>query len=265
MAHPLDGVWLKVVRADEHLKAIRVAVAEFLGSNPYSARREFDAKRREYVYYAQVHHRPTGIGVLVGDFAHNVRSAFDHIAWQLACLGAGPPDDRTQFPIYDKLSDWSIRRREIRSILPAARDGYIESLQPYHGLTTIDDRPRYLLRLLRDLSNTDKHRSILLIGSQVWPRGFEPMVTDGGEPWLLQWNPGPFDDGHPFARIPATADGDEQFKPEFVFDVSLGEKGPAYGTPLIDLLGDMHNCARWELMPELAGFFPQPDNPFHRS
>jgi hypothetical protein len=60
---------------------------------------EFNRQTSEYVIRGKVT-KPTGeIGVIAGDAVHNLRSALDHLAWQLALLNTAKPHPRTQFPI----------------------------------------------------------------------------------------------------------------------------------------------------------------------
>lgn len=60
--------------------------------------------------YAEVHREPPPeIGIIVGDFVHNLRCAFDHVMWALARSIVTPPlvpDYCTQFPIFDKASSF---------------------------------------------------------------------------------------------------------------------------------------------------------------
>lgn len=124
---------------------------------------------------------------------------------------------------------------------------------------------------MRDISNADKHRAIPIIASVVWSTGVMSDHPLSGDEGVAIWGRnGPFSHGDPFARIPAGTDGKIRFEPQYAFEVALGEPGPAYGTPLMSLwpgsslLQQMYNCARWDMLPALAGFFPKTDNPFAR-
>jgi len=52
---------------------------------------------------------PERLGVLLGDWAHNLRSALDHLMWQLVILYGGTPNRRTQFPIFQRKRDYDKR------------------------------------------------------------------------------------------------------------------------------------------------------------
>jgi hypothetical protein len=59
------------------------------------------------------------VGVIIGDVAHNLRSALDHLFWQLHCHYIGVPKPRwdtrkVQFPIEDRSKElwtWKPRNR----------------------------------------------------------------------------------------------------------------------------------------------------------
>ena len=96
---------------------------------------------------------------------HALRSALDHLVWQLVILEGGTPDWRTQFPIYDDAAkfDQAVRFPRGRRVSPLhdiRPDGdiwaLIEDAQPYR---CPDPRQHYLSGLGK-LSNIDKHRTL---------------------------------------------------------------------------------------------------------
>ncbi len=75
-----------------------------------------------------VTYRMTNVGeftpyfsVVVGDVIHNLRSALDHLAWQLVILDGGQPNDSTQFPIYESATNAGGNPRNV-TIQPGIRD-----------------------------------------------------------------------------------------------------------------------------------------------
>ena len=87
MSEPLDSVWLKVIRAKEHLDALYAEILEFLRTDPqpYAIQPEHNREGSEYVFHFKVNREPpTEWSVAVGDVTYNLRSALDHLAWQLA-------------------------------------------------------------------------------------------------------------------------------------------------------------------------------------
>jgi hypothetical protein len=65
----------------------------------------FDSDAWEWVERFQVvREPPLRLGVMFGDCVQNLRSALDHLAWQVTLLDGGTPGDSTQFPIASKYS-----------------------------------------------------------------------------------------------------------------------------------------------------------------
>ena len=95
-----EGVWAKIIRAEEHLAAIRAEVALFSESDPYELVGEFDAEGAEYRARLLLCEAPSiRLQLLIGDFAYNLRSALDHLAWWLVTRNGGTPQRNTAFPI----------------------------------------------------------------------------------------------------------------------------------------------------------------------
>lgn len=109
---------------------------------------------------AEVKSPPLRVGVLVGDIVHNLRSALDQVAWQLARLSKPKksPPRGTYFPICatQKTSDSKTTQDKQRGI-NARYVKVIRSVQPFasgaHGP----------LLLLSTLSIRDKHRVINVV------------------------------------------------------------------------------------------------------
>lgn len=105
------------------------------------------------------------LGVIVGDYIHNLRSALDHLAWEMAKCGTegfrtqGKRATTIQFPIETVGSSTTSRRTfssEAHKRLPgitADQRAFVDSYQPYH-------RGNWQLKSLARLSNHDKHRVI---------------------------------------------------------------------------------------------------------
>lgn len=156
LTHPLDGARAKLQRCEDVIEQLNAAVVAYLNESPYEVIGEFQPERSEYVLRGRVTKAvPLAIGVIAGEVCHNMRSALDHLAWQLALLTTPAPSRSTQFPIALTEEEFrsKIGQMMIRDLSIAHRTA-IEALQPYHG------GDADALRDLRILSNTDKHRVI---------------------------------------------------------------------------------------------------------
>src|SRR5438128_2342233 len=81
----LAGAWTKLARAEYHLNALTKEMRVFLDSDPYEFERRLDYENSRYLFYVKRVETPKlQWGAVIGDFIHNLRSALDHLTWQLA-------------------------------------------------------------------------------------------------------------------------------------------------------------------------------------
>ncbi len=165
MPHPLDDAYEKVSGAAKHFDALRAKVNEFDQANPNPFRPVIDPQTGEHVI--DVGDPPVlspEWSRMVGDIAHNLRSALDYLVYELSAEGGGDPGrERTAFPISeDKGEYWKPKgRRKISyrdHCLAGVADSNktkIDDIQPYHR----KDPTRTHLSRLNHLSNRDKHRT----------------------------------------------------------------------------------------------------------
>jgi len=165
MGDPLSGVEAKRARATDHLNTLFDATREFIESEPYVVTEKFDAERNRFIYnVAARRDPPESIGVILGDVVHNLRSALDHLVWQLVLLYGNHPGRWNQFPIYsgrqDFLTDVVHAERGPLHGIPQDSKAWtlIEQAQPYRRGK---GRKTHALAVLRELSNEDKHRVVL--------------------------------------------------------------------------------------------------------
>lgn len=177
MSRPLDGARLKVVRAQEHLDALKAEIRRYADTHPY----EIVPEQREQIWQFEVRITtppPLALSVIIGDCMANLRTALDYIVWQLALRYAARKlvigKDRPYFPVYDdpvRCGD-KLNGLARRYSIPPNAVSEIKAVQPYH--------PGYeLLRLLHAAVNQNEHRLLLLTtGSvldgelEIWPEGY---------------------------------------------------------------------------------------------
>lgn len=107
-----------------------------------------------------------------GDAIHNLRSALDHLAYQLVLVGTpgAEPSRQVEFPIAKNETTYEKDKlKKVKGMRPEAIRA-IDALKPYHGGTEAFWR-------IHELDNIDKHRDLFKTG------------TD----WLVEddWIPGP--------------------------------------------------------------------------
>lgn len=109
------------------------------------------------------------IGVVsgAGDTVHNLRSALDHLAWELAKWKTGLPKHPRycSFPIGRSLDDYkAIKGRAVAGMSPEAKKA-IDDLSPYKPSTA--DTGNEPLWRIHHLDIVDKHRHMLVAGYKI--------------------------------------------------------------------------------------------------
>lgn len=163
MAMDLTGIIGKIERADHHLRKFRAEARTLLDSYAGSVAPCERTDSWEEWRLNQVPAIPAHWPAVVGDIAHNLRSALDHLAWQLVVeSGARPRRERpaTAFPIRTASGS------SPPTIFPAIRAEFqqvLESVQPYIAFATAQGlNPRKSpLFMLQELNNLDKHVAIV--------------------------------------------------------------------------------------------------------
>lgn len=162
MEPSLKGPRAKLDRANEHLRLLDSETAAFYEGTaaegkPYVVESEFRPDSSEYVFYVNPKREPPlRLGILLGDFAHNLRSALDHLVCQLALLN-GPTDcSTTQFPICFTESRFKeVAGNWLKGVAPRHRAA-IKRAQPYE----CGEPEKHALAILDWVDRIDKHRSV---------------------------------------------------------------------------------------------------------
>lgn len=144
------------------MNALDTEAVALLAHDPYGSRGEYDPEEQQWIVRADAVQRPSlRFATIVGDVLHALRSALDHLVYEMARLNTGRPVPMTEFPIFASIEDYRRVRRQRRGHPWALRDvsrrhrAAIQRLQPYHRRdeACIDE-----LFTLARLSNQDKHR-----------------------------------------------------------------------------------------------------------
>jgi hypothetical protein len=158
-----EGCWRKLQRAAEHAKTIKQKLDGVHGQGLSTSGKLQGDPPYYVIWFDQVPSVDLYVGVVLGEFIHNVRSALDNLVWQLVKLGTDTNParpKRIEFPLYDTEAEfWADRDRRMPGVWHPDRT-ILERHQPYHGGNTTMGHP---LRLLDHLWNQDKHRVVLPI------------------------------------------------------------------------------------------------------
>lgn len=95
----------------------------------------------------------TELRLLVSEILHHLRVTADHLVYNVAWLDSGLEQKRTQFPVFNNVSDFRSNELRMLSGVNATHRGWIEEVQPFNGVDWT--------AALAYLSNNDKHNYLL--------------------------------------------------------------------------------------------------------
>src|SRR5260370_31195217 len=102
-------MWTRKIDRATHLKKeLEEALRSFFASDPYKIKTKRDPRSQQLIYYVtKVDEVPDEIALITGDIIQNLRSALDHLAYQLFTLGPGNGTNgrRIYFPIAENAAD----------------------------------------------------------------------------------------------------------------------------------------------------------------
>jgi len=182
MASGLKSAKVKLVRAAKQLGAIRRSIAAYARTKPHKITKKGKGKKKLNIPKSP----PVEISLLAGEMIYQMRSALDHLAFDLIKknpnVSAIDPEweEHCQFPIRVRLPKNCkppLSKEKFLGDLPGIADGpfaFIESVQPYYRVGAVNNS----LRFLGYLSNIDKHRYLNLIRARI--RQYESVRFPSG-------------------------------------------------------------------------------------
>ncbi len=182
---PLAYAMDRVARAKDQIDPIRALSDEYLGKTANAHHGKVYASNNTYRIEYYPNPPDPRLGTLVGEAVHNLRSALDHLVWEMVLENGGKPNRRTEFPILKvrpgRNSDGTPRMPSASGVSAAAL-ALIDEHQPYR----IGEMAEFdALAVLRELSNWDKHRHITVQGQFVDWVSFDQPVTHDFE-WVTR-------------------------------------------------------------------------------
>jgi len=264
VVHPLEGVRPKLARAGQHIEHLNREFAVFFWDKPYRFASHFDGDRETLSLRFELLTEPRAEwGVLLGETVHNLRSALDHLAWQLVDRNGGTTSRWIQFPIFKKESDYfgwrkpGRRRPDPFAGVCSQVVAGIEALQPYKRRNDPENHP---LAILNGLSNHDKHKLLVPTFVSVRPLLLQflfkdvTIEEDGGREFVspVIFEGGRLDVDMELGRWRGRATGQDphvivQGNPSF--GIALPE-----GRPVIETLRDIQKCVIDGALGNLARF-----------
>jgi hypothetical protein len=252
----LDGVRAKLDRADKHVQELHSLIAPITATATASIVREEDGDPTKLRYRVMnVPAVPTEVGAIVGDVLCNLRSALDHLAWQLVLRENREPTINTSFPIHIKPVGAVTIKPGITDTAIAQR---LHDVQPFVRAAKYDRDPLdEALALVQKLNNFDKHK--LLIASVCSINREEPgwwgAPKDAPQP-EVRWRLSPINSGDVVVMFDFNGEQPwDDFEPNLALATSIWHREARWLT-LIDvsegmgtLCENVRQMISWEFLP----------------
>lgn len=159
---------MKVARANQHIQALNREVRLFMEEK---ANKQIISCRCDEIWHIVSinpvieNSMPLLCSVICGDVVHNLRSASDHLVWQLVLAQGNTPDRWNSFPIYTDPNQFQRKvkypsnpeQSPLHGVAPSEELWrLIEGEQPYNS----QEPSEHHLNILAKPSNVDKHRTL---------------------------------------------------------------------------------------------------------
>lgn len=260
MTEPLAGVSLKIGRAKAHLAELEESIAAALESDAEHFLGEFDPESKHHIYRAQ--NLPivdSQWPLQIGEVTYQLRSALDHLAWQLVEREGLTPNKETQFPIRESLLGKKQQLLPLKVLLPLSKDcevlRMLSECQPYYGDGTTElspfDAHRHPLWILKTLNNIDKHRLLLVVVQTLNIEGMYWGAVPGGKPPKPYLSAAALEEGTPVAAFDFDgAEAPADFNPHLSLKVVIREEEAALisHAPVGPALDSLIRYVEWDVM-----------------
>lgn len=165
----------KLDRAGQHLAAFHDETTRVAERQGWAVVKQVESDGAEHVWRAQnIGSLPVSLAITAGDCLFNLRSALDHLVYELSLPVGGV--ERCEFPIFDDPEKFAAKKRngeptgvsglfKMRGMTDD-QQAIVESLQPYNAGDADDLVTRATcdyLGVLHDFNNIDKHRALHLV------------------------------------------------------------------------------------------------------
>ena len=116
----LDGITAKLARAEEEINELTKELSSFCEGQRRNTRMvEYpESKRINLEFHGPTPVIPLSYSIQIGEIAYNLRSALDHLVWQLVLANYKEPSRSNEFPI---LRDEMAYNRAIKRKLAGVR------------------------------------------------------------------------------------------------------------------------------------------------
>ena len=199
-----------------------------------------DADEQVWVFRGETPNVPIEWSVRLGEILYNLRSALDHLAWQLVLANGQAPGRHNAFPIVKTEEIWKKQAKGQWALSGASQSAVdmVRRLQPFTGGIGLPFNVRGFWEL-HSLCNIDKHRHLIfaIAGSYgmrnpiVFGHNQPPLDRPSSRPPLQgRGGLGKIEKGHVMLRLNDTG---VKIEPNFQIDIrfeDIGEPDITAGT-----------------------------------
>jgi hypothetical protein len=181
-AETIAGSRAKVDRAEELLHGLAAECGAFLDEKPWPTWVEHSTEPGWHAIYVDVTAPvPPKFAVVVGELAHDLWSAVNHLAWREAVefLGREPDDDEARRIAYPfTWSEDAFEGAEVRRYISKDASAIMQRNQPY---ACAQSEEAASLGVVHWYNRVDKHRSLQVTAASA-PHGFSTEQLTVGVP-----------------------------------------------------------------------------------
>ena len=147
------GAKSKIKRADHHIEDLKSHLGIFIARKPYRLVPGFDPDGGQPIIQIKYKEAiPDGFAVVIGDAVHNLRTALDHMIWELVGFGR-KPHPNLKFPTAKNRTSFEGACKGLKARDPSVTD-ILKALEVFPGGK---GESLYYLSLL---DNADKHLAL---------------------------------------------------------------------------------------------------------
>ena len=233
----LRGPRLKIQRAKHHIDEVKTGVAKFFAENPYRVVVEHNTGNHADKWPLSLVIRireeiPEEFSAIIGDAAHNLRSALDLLTCAMVRANGGN-DERVQFPIARNANslESAIANGNVKRAAPQFVQ-FVRSLNPYRG-----NGGNWALHTVHDLDILDKHKLVIAIGSIAqFSRVLTGLRNNSTIATLPGYQWGRLENGTKLIDIPAKTSFKIDDEIGATFSIAFGKGQPADGLDVVPTL-----------------------------
>ena len=155
----LGGVSAKIERAREGIQSLEADISAFCEFQ----RRQviFDYSQPKEHFLGSHSNVPISYSIRIGEIAYNLRSALDHLIWQLVRANGKQPKHNNEFPILSSESEFEKQgNRKLRGV-EENKHRLVHDFQPFSDAGEVGKN----LFLLNKICNIDKHRYLNVLAT----------------------------------------------------------------------------------------------------